>query len=105
MSLRLEALFQVSFWLAFYGCSFELTNGGVPMLGFDSRGLLNSNRSREQMNNKCEIHGMVQKVVSTSFFRPLPPPPPQGARAGLFIVGDQKSYYNTLNTPNHLPHQ
>jgi hypothetical protein len=72
----------------------------APILGFSSQGLSNSIKSREQMKSKREICGMVWKVVSTSFFRPQ-----RGARAGLFIVGDQRSHYNALNAPNHLPCQ
>jgi hypothetical protein len=30
-------------------------------------------------------------------------PPERGARAGLFIVGVQQSYYNALKAPNNLP--
>jgi hypothetical protein len=54
------------------------------------------------MNSKCEIRGIAQKIVLTYFFHPQPQ---RGARAGLFIVGDQISHYNALNGPNHLPHQ
>jgi hypothetical protein len=34
-----------------------------------------------------------------------PPPHKRVARVGLFIGGAQRSYYNTLNTPNYLPNQ
>jgi hypothetical protein len=33
MSLRPEALLQASFWVAFHGCSLELTNGGSQCWG------------------------------------------------------------------------
>jgi hypothetical protein len=35
----------------------------------------------------------------------IPPPHKRVARVGLFIGGAQRSYYNTLNTPNYLPNQ
>jgi hypothetical protein len=42
----------------------------------------------------------MEKVVSTFLSTRQ-----QGARAGLFIVAGQGSYYNASNAPNHLTHQ
>jgi hypothetical protein len=42
---------------------------------------------------------------SSQKFLPINNRPEQGAHTGLFIVEDQRSYYNTLNAPNYLPRQ
>jgi hypothetical protein len=72
------------------------------VLGFDSRGLMNSNRdvTMKTVNLENETCGERHRNISNLFNHPE-----LGARAGLFIVGDQGSYYNTINAPNYLPHQ
>jgi hypothetical protein len=68
------------------------------MLGFDSRGLTNSNMSVTK--GKMVEHDtwrVTRKFQSIFHHLEL------GACAGLFIVADQGSYYNAINALNYLP--
>jgi hypothetical protein len=68
------------------------------MLGSKSRGLTNPNEGDTMVMNSRIGHVVLK-------FLPIINHPGLRARASLFIVGDQESYYNALNTHNHLPHQ
>jgi hypothetical protein len=71
------------------------------LLGFDSRGLAHSSRSVTKTVNSRSRHVVSGMEISTNLFLC----PELGSRAGLFIVRDQWSYYNTINTPNYLLRQ
>jgi hypothetical protein len=50
--------------------------------------------------NENETRSVTQEIAITQC---APPPPQRGARAGVFIVGGQWSYYNALNALDYLP--
>jgi hypothetical protein len=62
--------------------------------------LSRSNGCGTKMMNAMIGHEASGTEFSTNQF-----PPGHGARAGLFIVAVQWSYYNALKAPNHLPHE
>jgi hypothetical protein len=49
--------------------------------------------------NENKTRGVTREIALTLCLSPQ-----RGARAGLFIEGDQRSYYNDLNTPNYQTH-
>jgi hypothetical protein len=70
------------------------------MLGFDSRGLTNSkgDATMKIVNLGNETRGESHRNLNNLFNRPE-----LGARASLFIVEDQGSYYNAINALTTYP--
>jgi hypothetical protein len=80
---------------------FQAHKRWASMLGLDCRRLLGTNKGGAKKMDVVTRHvaSGTESLVNQS------PPPRIVARAGLFIVRAQQSYYNTLKVPNHLPHK
>jgi hypothetical protein len=71
----------------------------VPMLGFDSRELLNSNGKSKDTQREKE-NSVKNDVNSCQSI-----PPTMGCPCRSIYRAGQGSYHNALNVPNHLPRQ
>jgi hypothetical protein len=79
MSLRPDGLFQASFWVAFRGCYFELTNGGRQCWGLIAESYQTPTGKEKEFERERKS-GTKSKANSYVKSCPL-----GGAHAGLFI--------------------
>jgi hypothetical protein len=70
------------------------------LLGFDTRGLMNSNEDVTTKTINLRTKHVARDMELSVTFQSLK----LGAHASLFIVQNQCFYYNIINVSNYLPH-
>jgi hypothetical protein len=99
LTLRPEALFQLSSWVASHGCSLKLTNGGCQCWGLIAGSYQTPTGKEKELERERES-GTKSKANSCSKISL-----PWGCPCGSIYRGGQGSHYNALTTPNYLSRQ
>jgi hypothetical protein len=94
MSLRPKIPSQLSFLVAFHVCSFEITMVGANVGAQSPKANKLQWKRKSKVGDKREDTPRVTLEVALTFS-----PSQWGARACLFIVGAQGTYYNASITP------
>jgi hypothetical protein len=101
MSLRPETPFWVTSWVAFRGCSLELTNGGCQCWVWTTARLSSTNECDTKTTSTTTGHVASGMEFPANQFVIRG----QGAHAGLFIVRVPQSYYKTTYPSNRVHSQ
>jgi hypothetical protein len=100
MNLRSGVPSRSSFWVAFCGCSFELTDGERQCWVPRAERPTDTNEGGVREKNEIAGHVETGKEILANQCTPQARSP-----SGLFIAGGYMSSYNAVKALNHLPRQ